>query len=288
MRKRTSIALLGALLAAALVVAGTTGCGSKKKSTTTNAAGQVTPPANIKAAGQISFCSDMTYPPEEFIQNGKPVGADIDIGQAIANLMGVQAKFTNTGFDAIIPALLSSKCDAIISSLTNTAERAKQVDFVNYIQAGMSLLVAKGNPKGITDLNSLSGKRVAVQVSTTEKDALDKLNETLASQGKAKIDVRIFKADTDAAVALATGRVDAYFTDSPPASWHLKQSPDKFEQAGAQINAAPIGIAFRKDEADLSAAVAKTIPILYSNGTMKTILEKWKMASFVLPGETLK
>ncbi len=288
MRKRTILVLLGAVLAAVLVVVAATGCGSKKKTTTTSGAAQVAPPANIKAAGQLTFCSDMTYPPEEFILGGKPVGADIETGSAIAGLMGVTAKFTNTGFDAIIPALLSSKCDAIISSLTNTPERAKQVLFVNYIQAGMTLLVAKGNPKGITDLNSLSGKRVAVQVSTTEKDVLDKLNKTLGTQGKPKIDIRIFKADTDAAVALATGRVDAYFTDSPPASWHLKQAPNKFEQAGPQINAAPIGIALRKNEADLAAAITKTIPLLYADGTMKTILEKWKMTSFVLPGETLK
>ena len=58
MRKRTTLALLGAMLAAVLVAAVTTGCGSKKKSTTTSGTAQVTPPANIASVGKIVFCSD--------------------------------------------------------------------------------------------------------------------------------------------------------------------------------------------------------------------------------------
>jgi polar amino acid transport system substrate-binding protein len=101
----------------------------------------IAPPASIKAAGQIVFCSDITYPPEEFYRGTTPVGSDIAIGQAVAKLMGVKAVFANTGFDGIIAALLSQKCDAIISGMGDTPAREKVITFVDYILVGQSLMM---------------------------------------------------------------------------------------------------------------------------------------------------
>src|SRR5437773_5392031 len=86
-------------------------------------AASITPPPNIKRAGRIVFCSDITYPPEEYYKGSKAVGSDIDFGTAVAKLMGVQAQFKNTTFDSIIAALLAKKCVAIISGMNDTAER---------------------------------------------------------------------------------------------------------------------------------------------------------------------
>lgn len=128
----------------------------------------------------IKFCSDTTYPPMESIENGKTVGADIDIANALVKLWGKKAEFQTTGFDVLIPALQTKKCDAIISALSNTPERAKEVDFSDYVSVGTLIMVKKGNPAGITDLASLAGKTVAVQAATTQKDMLDAENAKLA------------------------------------------------------------------------------------------------------------
>src|SRR5262245_2639082 len=93
------------------------------------AAAAVKPPPGIAGAGKIVFCTDATYPPEEYFQGSKMVGSDIDIGAGVAKLMGVKAEFKNTTFDSIIPALLVKKCDAIIAGMNDTAKRRKQVDF---------------------------------------------------------------------------------------------------------------------------------------------------------------
>src|SRR5438093_13728668 len=69
----------------------------------------IRPPASIAKAHKLLYCSDITYPPLEFYRGSKAVGADVDT--AVARLMGVKAGFANTGFDGIIPALLSRKCD---------------------------------------------------------------------------------------------------------------------------------------------------------------------------------
>src|SRR5947207_523222 len=83
---------------------------SRASSTTTATApagggSAIQAPASVKSAGSLVFCSDISYPPEEFYKGSKPVGSDIDIGAEIAKRMGVKAQFDNTGFDGIIPAL---------------------------------------------------------------------------------------------------------------------------------------------------------------------------------------
>ena len=237
-----------------------------------------------RAAKTIVFCSDTTYPPMESLQGGKAVGADVDIANALAKLQGANAQIKVTGFDVIIQALLHKKCDAIISSMTDTAARAKQVDFADYVTVGMSLMVKKGNPSKITNLNSLSGKSVAVEAATTEKDTLDALNKTLSKQGKPSVTIKIYPADTNAAAALLAGKVDAYFADATPVLYYIKQSGGKFQTAGGQIQAAPEGIATRKGD-PLGAKIASAIQALYHSGQMKTILAKWQASQFALSGQ---
>lgn len=241
----------------------------------------VAPAGAARTARNITFCSDTTYPPMESLQGGKAVGADIDIANALVKTFGATATFKTTVFDAIIPALRAKKCDAIISSLTNTPERAKQVDFANYVTVGMSIMVKKGNPKHISGLNSLAGLTVAVQTSTTEGDVLKQLNATLKKQGKKTVTVKSFPADTNAAAALLAGKVDAYFADATPVLYYIKKSGGKFEAAGKQIQAAPEGIATRKGD-PLGKQFKTAIAKLYANGTMQKILAKWGLSAFAL------
>jgi len=241
----------------------------------------IAPPPSIAKAGKLVFCTDPGFPPMESLQSARPVGADIDIGSAIAKSMVVNAQFRNVGFDGIIAALLAKKCDAIISGMTDTAQRREQVDFTDYVIVGMSLMVKKGNPRDITGLGSLSGMRVAVQLGTTEKDALTELNTRLAKQGRKPVIVKLFNSDSDAAAALVTGKVDAYFSDDPPIGYYVKQSAGKFEVAANKIQAAPYGIATRKNDA-LGRAIRKSIAQLYANGTMTSILGKWGLSGLAL------
>lgn len=233
------------------------------------------------AAKTLVFCSDTTYPPMESLQGGKAVGADVDIANAVAKHLGDSAQIKTTGFDVIIPALLHKKCDAIISAMTDTAARRQQVHFTDYITVGAFLMVKKGNPSHISTLASLSGKSVAVEASTTEGAALAAENKVLAKQGKKKITVKIFPADTSAAAAILAGKVDAYFADAPPVLYYIKTTHGKFQTAGKQIESAPEGIATRKGD-PLGAQFAGAVKALYSNGTMKTILAKWGLSAFGL------
>ena len=268
MRTRTIVAVGFAVTATGAVLA------------VTAAAGSITPPPNIKQAGKIVYCTDATYPPEELFQGGKIVGSDIDFGTEIGKLMGVKAQFKNTTFDSIIAALLTKKCDAVISGMNDTLERRKSVDFVDYLKVGQSLMVKKGNPEHITTLASLSGKRVSVESGTTNRDFLVATSKTLVKQGKKAITIVTFPKDTDAFAALKAGRVDAYFADAPPVARYAKLDPS-VEVGGHPINPFPIGIAIRKGD-PLRAATQSAINMLYANWTMKRIVAKWGMSDAVV------
>jgi polar amino acid transport system substrate-binding protein len=249
-------------------------------------AAAVAAPDRIKTAGKVVFCVDVSYPPEEFYaEDGSTAkGSDIDIANDIAKRWGVTAQIDNTGFDGIIPALLAAKCDLIISGMNDTAKRAEQVDFVDYLKVGQGLLVPAGNPKGIHTLEDLSGKAVAVQLGTTNADALAAANDKLVAAGKPKIDIQTFQVDTDGFQQLALGRVDAFSTDSPVVAYYnaKPENKGKFEVGGTPIDPAPIGIAMRKDDAGMKAAVQAAIDAMYADGALKSIVDTWGMTDAVV------
>jgi len=268
--KRMRIGLAAAGAVAAVVTAGIASAAPSK----------VTPPPAIRSAGKIVFCTDATYPPEESFKGSKIVGSDIDIGTGVAASMGVKAEFKNTGFDGIIAALLTKRCDAVISGMNDTPERRKQVDFVDYLKVGQSIMVKKGNPDHIGSLESLAGHTVSVESGTTNRDFLAATSAKLTKQGKKAISIKTFPKDTDAFAALKAGRVDAYYADAPPVAYYAK-TDKSVEVAGSPINPIPIGIAIRKKDL-LRVATQKAIGQLYASGTMKKIVARWGMSEAVV------
>jgi polar amino acid transport system substrate-binding protein len=264
---------VAALIATLAACGGGGGGGGGSSNNTTTGSSAVPNP--------IVFCSDVTYPPEESYPTpgGQAVGSDVDIANDVAKQLGSTAQIKNTGFDGIIGALNSKRCDAIISGMNDTAERRKQVDFVDYLSVGQSFMVKAGNPNHITSLASAAGHTVSVEAGTTDRDFLAAQSAKLVKAGKSAINIKTFPKDTDAAAALKAGRVDAYFGDSPVVVYYV--SKDKsFAVGGSPIAPIPIGIALRKNsplEPKIKAAISK----LYANGTIQKIVAKWGMTHAV-------
>jgi polar amino acid transport system substrate-binding protein len=274
---------LGLLAVAALAFSACSSSGGSSASAGAGAA--ISPPDNIKTAGKIVACVDVSYPPEEFYgEDGTTAqGSDVDIANDIAKRFGVTAEIDNTGFDGIIPALLAKKCDLIISGMNSTDERKQQVDFVDYLKVGQSLLVPAGNPQNIKTLDDLAGKSVAVQLGTTNAETLQAKSTELTGAGKAGIDIQTFQADSDAFQQLALGRVQVFFTDSPVVVYYntLPDNKGKFDIGGTPIDPFPIGIAIRKEDTALKSAVQAAIDAMYADGALKSIIDKWGMTNAV-------
>lgn len=104
--------------------------------------------------------------------------------------------------------------------------------------------------------------------------------EALQKKGKSAIKIVTFPKDTDAANALKTSRVDAYFGDSPVVAYYIHRDKS-FGFAGAPVNPIPVGIAIRKGD-PLIAKVRKQVNAMYASGKMKSILATWKMSATAL------
>jgi polar amino acid transport system substrate-binding protein len=244
-------------------------------------------PTNLVKAGTLTFLSDTTYPPQESIDTATntAVGFDVDIAKAIAEKMSLTATIQTADFSTIIPALLAKKGDAIISAMSITPERSKQVAFVGYFQAGQSILVRKGNPLGISKLADLCGRKVAVQVTTVEQDTLNAENAGDCKTNK--INILTFPADTDAVLKLKIGAVDAEMTDSPVAADYVSKDPNSFELAGTPVQSAPEGIAVDPKNTEVLKAVQQAMVAIFADGTYHRLLVKWNLLDGEIPASQI-
>lgn len=232
-------------------------------------------PKRVKDAGKLVVASDLSYAPIDFTEEGKstPIGLDADIANCIGTAWGVKVEIQNTGFDAIIPALTSKKADIIMSAMSDTDERRKVIDFVDYFTAGSGILVKKGNPDKISSIADLCGKKVAIQVGTIQ---IDEAKEQDAKCSGKKIDVQTFEQNTDAIQAVATGRTNAALMDYPVAAYNAKQVKGT-EVVGEQYNTGPYGIGVRKDDGEVKTALEKAFKAMQSKGQYDTILKYWDL-----------
>ncbi|AZQ36232.1 ABC transporter substrate-binding protein [Streptomyces cyaneochromogenes] len=276
---RGSVSVLaGATAAAALALAGC--AGSSGGTDAAAKAGSVKVPAGaLVKDGQITYCSDISAPPLTYYDVAqKPVGAEIELGNALAAELGVRANWANTSFNGIIPALQAKQCDAIISQLYIKPEREKVVDFVPYMYASNTLVVAEKNAKAIKGADDLCGKKAAGQTGTTVVQYLTDESEKCAAAGKPKIDIRQFTKDSDALQQLRLGLVDAYGTTLETAAYVLKQQPGTFGLVGEPFNRIKVGAATRKDDASLHDALTQALAAVRKSGAYDAILKKWNLS----------
>ncbi len=84
----------------------------------------------------------------------KYVGFDIDLGEAIGECLGFKLTYKAVTFAALLTTLSAGQADIVISDIYATEERAKAGDFITYSKVFDGVLVAKGNPKKITGINT--------------------------------------------------------------------------------------------------------------------------------------
>ena len=279
-------ALLGLVIAVALVAAGCgddsdTGAGGS--TATTAAAPSVDEalaakvPDTIKSDGKLLIGTDPTYAPNEFLDtDGKTViGFNVDLFNAVAAKLGLQTGWQPSKFADIIPGVQSGKYEIGVSSFTINDERKQQVNMISYFSAGTQWGTKKGNPTGIQPDNAC-GKKVAVQTATVqETEDLPQRNKDCEGAGNPAITIDSYQDQGQATAAVVSGKDDAMLADSPVIAYAVKQTNGQLELLGDIYDAAPYGYVVEKDQADFGQAVADAVRALITDGTYKTILEKW-------------
>ncbi|MFE4599658.1 ABC transporter substrate-binding protein [Kitasatospora indigofera] len=254
-------------------------------------------PADIRKAGVVRVATDVPYPPFEMYESEGSktiVGIDVDLGTAVGARLGVRFDFQAQKFDGILPAVQAGKFDAVMSAMTDKKEREKAVDFVDYINAGPGWLVGKGNPEKIKVVTDVCGRSVSVQSGTNHQRILEQRQELCRSMGLPPITVLAFPKDSEAQLALRSGKVVADFLDEVTAVYvaDTAESGSVFEavtgkEAVGETSASPIGIGVSKSAAGLKEAVQAALQSLMDDGTYGKILAARHVPGIAIPKATV-
>jgi len=236
-------------------------------------------PADIKASGVIRMAINPAYPPFESVgTDGKTIeGLDPDLAHAMADLLGVKIEFVPTSFDAIIPALQAAKVDMAMSSIGDTKEREKTIDFATYYRNGTLILVNKGNPKNIKADLACGAHIGVIRGSLQQTTFLPGQAPACSKAGLEPPVVQAYQDGPQAQLALKSSRIDGVMLDAPPLLDAAKKNPEAFETVGPLIkNPNPGGVAFTKGSG-LVKPINDAVNKLIKNGTYANVLAKWNL-----------
>jgi polar amino acid transport system substrate-binding protein len=241
-------------------------------------------PSNIQSAGEIKCLSDIPYPPWEYFDpptSTNPAGFDYDLSQALGKKIGVKVKFIDMPFDSILLALKGGKADMTMSGMYDSAERQKAgFSFVDYTTDGTGILVLKGNPKGITGLDSLAGKTVSCENGTTQQAFLTDLNKQFAAAGKAKMQILSLPGQPEALLSVKSNRSVADLTDFSTALGIAETTNNGNTFEVVRDPAAPYapqmdGIGMLTTNTQLVDTMQKALQALMDDGTYQKIVAAW-------------
>jgi cystine transport system substrate-binding protein len=221
----------------------------------------------VKAAGALKIGTEGTYAPFTFHDaSGKLVGFDVEIGEAVAQRLGVKAEFLEGKWDGLIAGLDANRYDAVINQVGITEARQQKYDFSEPYIASKAVLVIRADDDSIKGFEDLKGKKAAQSLTSN----FGKLAE---SSGAELVGTDGF----DQSIQLVlTGRADATINDSLSFLDFKKQKPDaNVKIAAEQANADYSGIIIRKGEPELLEAINKALVEIKADGTYQAISDKY-------------
>ena len=250
---KKSIALLLALVIAVFCLAG---CGSKGKTT-----------KDLQKAGELVIATSPDFPPfEELNADGTITGIEIDLLNMICDKLGVKLTIQQMDFDSVVPGIQAGKFDMGVSGISVTPERQKNVLFTDpYCLAAQAIVVTAGSD--ITCKADLEGKKVSVQTGTTAE-------QFCMAEG---YDVSSYGANTDAELAVVTGKVDAWVIDDLTAADMVKvynaENGDALVILPEAMTTEPYAFALPFGYEEIVTEINKIIAELIADGTVAATFE---------------
>lgn len=210
--------------------------------------------------------TDATFPPMEFVENGKRTGFDIELVEAIGKSLGKRVEWVDIDFKGLIPGLMSKRFDMAVSGIYVTDERKKVVDFTDSYYAGGLVAMVKDSNTSIKKLSDLDGKKVSVQVGTKSVSFLE--------QHYPKVQRVEVEKNQEMFNLVDIGRADVAVTGKPAAFQYVRTRPG-LRVLEEQLTTEEYGMALRKDTPELTKAVNGAIAKLKADGIYAAIVKKW-------------
>lgn len=244
------------ILSAALVVA-LAACGSSKDSDSNKSSGK---------AETLTMGTNASFPPYEYVDdNGKIVGIDAEIAQAIADKLGMKLEIKDMEFDSLIPAVKANSIDLVLAGMTVNEERKQSVNFSDSYSTGVQVVIVKENSE-IKTVDDLKGKKIGVQAGTT--------GDTYCTDDFGEENVKQFSNGSLAVAALANGQVDCVVIDNEPAKNYVAANSG-LKILDTEYVTEDYAIAISKDNDELLKKVNNALKELKDDGTVDKIIGKY-------------
>ena len=213
----------------------------------------------------IRAVTDATFPPMEFVKDGKRTGFDIELVEALAGAMGKKIEWIDIDFKGLIPALQAGRADIAVSAIYFTPERSKVVDFTDpYYAGGLVVLTKTEGP--IKSLKDLDGRKVSVQVGTK---SVNYLKDHFPAVQRVEVE-----KNQEMFNLVQIGRADAAVTGKPAAKL-FAQSTTGLTVLNDQVTTEDYGIAVPKNKPELTRELNAALQKLKADGSYQAIVNKW-------------
>lgn len=220
--------------------------------------------------------ADGQTPPYAFLdpKTNTLVGSDIDLAKAVFDCIGVKYEIKPAAWSGIFPAVVAGQMDLMFYLYYNQ-KRVQQGDFIVYMKAGTGAITQKGNPKSIKSQDDLCGKTVATGLGTVEEAQMKELGAKCVADGKETVTVMTYPDHAAGFRLVANNRADVMLTDLALVDRTIMDNPTVYERAYGVVSGFQIGIAVKKGNDALSAALLDGLQAVQASGAQKAVFAKY-------------
>ena len=218
--------------------------------------------------GTLVVAMSGEFQPFSYFDGDQLTGFDYDIGQAVAEEMGLEVKGETATFASLIGGLQANRYAVLIASMTPTEERAEAGDFTQgYYSSGAQVFVPAGSD--CTDPADLDDPTIGVATGTTYATYLEGEGADLVGE------IRSFDSDVVALRDLGTGRLDAVMTDRLVGLYQIEEAGLDVVECGDPLYSESPAFAVKKGNTGLVEDLNAALDTIVENGTYAEISEKY-------------
>ncbi|CAN7673642.1 ABC transporter substrate-binding protein [Pararhizobium sp. LjRoot238] len=250
-------------------------------------------PESIRTAGTMISVNNGSFPPYEIVKGTEMTGASADLTEALGQVLGVKIEHATVGgLPALLAGINSGRYQFAFGPVGDFKSREEANDFVDWVQEFVVFAVQKGNPNGITSLDTACGQRVAVMAGGSAERVIQAQLEKCKTDGKNPVEIQSFTDQPSSILAVRSKRSDAFFSSQAPLTYFVSQANGQLELTG-------VGQKNGFDNLYQGAVVPKGSPlgevlrdgikVLMDNGTYAAIMKKWGLENNMIkePGINL-
>lgn len=223
----------------------------------------------LKPKSTLIVGMELNYPPFEMLDTqGKPAGISVEMAHELGKFLDKDVQIQNIPFDGLIPALKTGKIDLIISSMTETPERAKSIDFSDpYLRTGLCLLVNKNAPIDSVDQADKPNVSVAVKQGTT--------GQLYAQQHLQHAHILVLEKEDACVLEVVQNKAQAFIYDQMSIFKHWQRHQDSTKAILKPFQEEKWAVGLRSDDQALKAQVNAFLVVFKRNGGFDKLGDKY-------------